>query len=391
MKQQGFVLVTAVLVIFLMLASLNYVLLKTTSHIKTTQFTKTQMKSMLLAENGLAAARRIIAEKEINEILVGLDGTGSLLQENNPLNPLDPAEARSVDISSWENKNDDGFYRFSPASGQNVLIKISNNDAEPPFVDQDGEVRVRSLGTVKNGLLESELPGIKNQVTLLEGIYRKENAFTLPSPLVCYDPQGRWDFEGNEFQIRGGEESSVLLLGDLALAQSEVLNIFARELPPECRDSTIPFALSGEGMAGYPNLVYLSSPQFWNHFRKNIGRFGADLSVEGDAPSFSGMLKFSGDTPMKGSYSGILVTSGDITLTGNFLMEGILLHLGGGKLNFRQHSSVRGAVLYIADESEGGSSLKIEDQSRIIYSRSAIETARKYLPVTHLGTRIIYE
>ena len=149
--------------------------------------------------------------------------------------------------------------------------------------------------------------------------------------------------------------------------------------------------MSGEGMAAYPNLVYLSSPQFWNHFRNNIGRFGADLSAEEDAPSSSGMFKFTASAPLRGSYSGILVTSGDTTLTGNFLLEGILLHLGGGELNFRQHSSVRGAVLYIADEYEGGSSLKIEDQSRIIYSRTAIEAARKYLPVTHLGTRIIYE
>ena len=254
-------------------------------------------------------------------------------------------------------------------------------------------VRVRSLGTVKNGLLESELPGIKNQVTLLEGIFRKENPFALPSPLVCFDPTEGWVFEGNEFQIRGGEESSVLLLGELAWAQSAVLNIFAdSELPPECRDSDVPFAISGEGMAAYPNLVYLSSPQFWNHFRNNIGRFGADLSAEQDtSPSPSGLFKCTAGTPLKGSYSGILVTSGNTTLTGNFLLEGILLHIGGGELNFRQHSSVRGAVLYIADESEGDSSLKIEDQSRIIYNRTAIETARKYLPVTHLGTRIIYE
>ena len=391
MKQKGFVLVTAILVIFIMLASMNYVLLKTSSHIKTTQFTATQMQSLLLAETGLAAARRILAEKEISEILVGQDGIGSILQQNIPLNPIDPAEARSIDFSSWENQNDDGFYRFSPAPGQEVFIKISNNDIEPPFLDQDGEVRVRSLGIVKNGLLESELPDIKNQVTLLEGIFRKEDPFTLPSPLLCYDPQGHWNFEGNEFQIRGGEQSSVLLLGEPALAQSADLNIFAGELPPECRDSNLPFAISGEEMAEYPNLAYLSSPLFWKHFRNNIDSFGTDLNAEEKAPSYSGMFKFSGNNPLKANFSGILVTSGDITLTGNFLMEGILLHLGGGELNFRQHSAVRGAVLYIADESEGDSSLKIEDQSRILYSRTAIEAARKYLPVTHLGTRIIYE
>ncbi len=391
MKEKGFVLVTAILVIFVMLASMNYVLLKTSLHIKTTQFTETQMQSLLLAETGLATARRILAEKEISKILVGPDGTGSVLLDNHSLNPIDPAEARSVDFSSWENNNDDGFYRFSPASGQEVFIKISNNSIEPPFLDQDGEVRVRSMGAVKNGLLESELPDMKNQVTLLEGIFRKEDPFTLPSPLLCFDPEGHWSFEGNEFQIKGGEESSVLLLGEAALAQSADLNILADKLPPECRDSSLPFAISGEEIAGYPNLAYLSSPIFWNHFRNNIESFGTYLAAEEEPPSYSGMIKYSGTIPLKASFSGILVTSGDITLAGNFSMDGILLHLGSGELNFRQHSAVRGVVLYIADESGGSSSLKIGDRSRIIYSRAAVEAARKYLPVTHLGTRIIYE
>ena len=133
LETAGFCAVTAVLVIFLMLASMNYVLLKTSSHIKTTQYTGTQMQSLLLAETGLAAARRILAAKEISEILVGQDGTGSISQENNPLNPLDPADARTIDFSSWENKNDDGFYRFSPASGQEYSSEYQTTALNLPF------------------------------------------------------------------------------------------------------------------------------------------------------------------------------------------------------------------------------------------------------------------
>ena len=180
MNQKGFVLITSILVIFLMMASMGYLQLKTASHIRTTQFSSRQMSSLLLAEAGIAEAGKIIAREEIGDILVGKNGVGSILQEDDPINPLDPLQARSTDFSSWENKNDDGFYRLSPAPGQEVLIKISNNDPEPPFQDQDGEVRVRSLGIIQNGLLESEIPGIKNQVTLLEGRFRKESPFFVP-------------------------------------------------------------------------------------------------------------------------------------------------------------------------------------------------------------------
>lgn len=391
MKQEGFVLVTSILVIFLMVAAMSYVQLKTASHIKTTQYAGKQMSSMLLAETGIIKARGIISENEINMILAGGDGVGSTVQGNLTSNPIDPVEARTIDFASWQNKCDDGFYSYFTAPDQAIFLKISNNSAEPPFSDLDGEVRVRSLGIIKNGLLESEIPEIKNQVTILEGVFRKETPFAVPSPLVFNDPEGRWIFEGDEFQINGGEASSILLLGEHSSEQAGTLIRLADKLLLECFDSTIPFVAAGEETEGYPNLEQLSSPGFWDHFRNNISEFGINILSEESGPVSRELFKYSGDKPLRGNYSGILVTSGDVTLSGNFSIEGLILHLGGGTLALRQRSSVKGSVLYIADGSGGDSSVKIQDRARIIYSRSAIDNAQKCLPVTHLGTRIIYE
>jgi hypothetical protein len=391
MKQKGFVLLTSILVILLMLAAMSYVHLKTVSHIKTTQYAEKQMSSMMLAEIGMSKARQIISKNDINVILAGKDGTGSAVPENLDLNPIDPVEARTIDFTSWRKNNDDGYYRYSPARDQLILLKISNNSAEPPFADLDGRVTVRSLGIIKNGLLESEIPEIKNQVTILEGIFRKETPFILPSPLVFLDPASSWIFEGDEFQIKGGEVSSILLLGKQCFEQFEALKMLADELKPECRDNSIPFAAIGSETNGYPNITYLSSPAFWEHFRSNISKFGINIFTEEETRKSEGLFKYSSHKYLKGDYSGILVTSGDVTLTGNFSIEGLILHLGGGSLDLRQHSSVKGAVLYIANEDAGNSLIKIQDQARIIYDRSAIENAQRYLPVTHLGTRIIYK
>lgn len=391
MKQEGFVLVTSILVVFLMLAAMSYVQLKTASHIKTTQYAGKQMSSMLLAEIGIIKARHIISENEINMILAGKDGVGSTVKDKLTSNPIDPVEARTVDFASWQNKCDDGFYSFSAAPDQTIFLKVSNNPAEPPFSDLDGEVRVRSLGIIKNVLLESEISEIKNQVTILEGIFRKETPFVVPSPLVFNDPEGRWTFEGDEFRINGGETSSILLLGEHSSEQLETLNMLADEFLPECFDSSIPFAAAGEETEGYPDLEQLSSPGFWDHFRNNISDFGINILSEESALISGKLFKYSGDKPLRGNYSGILVTSGDVTLSGNFSIEGLILHLGGGILAFRQRSSVEGAVLYIADGFGGDSSVMIQDRARITYSRSAIDDAQKCLPVTHLGTRIIYE
>lgn len=391
MKQKGFVLITAILVIFLMMASMSYVQLKTSSHIRTNQFTSIQMSSMALAESGIAEARKIIASEEIEDILVGNNGAGSIIQKDNSINPVDPSLARFMDFSSWKNENDDGFYRFSPAAGEEVLIKISNNELEPPFLDQDGEVRVRSLGIIKNGLLEGEIPGVKNQVTLLEGIFRKECPFFLPAPLVCFDHRGNWLFEGENFQIRGGPEASVLLLGEHSPEKVSEFELLSAEPATECFDSSVPAAATPDSITGYPNLSRLAGLEFWNHFRNNINKFAAVLDTEGNEPVHKGLLRYTGKAPLLGCYSGILVTGGDVTLAGDFSIEGILLHLGGGELDFTGRSSAKGAVIYIAEGSEEDSSLAIRERARITYSRSAIEAAHRYLPVTHLGTRIIFE
>ena len=148
---------------------------------------------------------------------------------------------------------------------------------------------------------------------------------------MLFDSSGNWLFEGLDFHIQGGPEASVLLLGENASGQVVELNLFADETAPECFDSSVPAAAAQEEITGSPILSSLASPEFWNHLRNNIKDFAAGIERERNIPVNKGLLMYTGTAPLLGRYSGILVTAGDVILAGNFSIDGILLHLGGGK------------------------------------------------------------
>lgn len=391
MNQKGFVLVTSILLVLLMLGVVGMILRKTAGHIKTSQFAVKQMESMVLAETGVSEARRIIAEHDINRILAGADGVGSIVMNDSFRNPIEPSEAVQTDISLLQSDCDDGFYRFSTENDRAILVRISNNAGESPFQDADREVIVRSIGIVRNTLLESETGTHKNQVTLLESRLRKESFSDLPSPLVLYDEEGRWRFEGSEFRVDGDEMPSVLILGNSAARNLAELRDLAGQEKPECFNGPKPGVMPGLNVLPGPGIEWLESPDFWEHFSSSIPEFGIEISGGEPQEYHKGLLKYSGGGRLQGSFTGILVTSGNVTLGRDFLIKGLLIHLGSGELRLMQNSSVIGALLYIAVTAEGGSGLVIGDQARIAYSKSDLEKAGRYLPVTHLGTRIIHE
>jgi len=391
MKERGFVLVTAILIVFLMLSAFSYVQLKTASHIKTSQFTGKQMGSMVLAEIGAEKAYGIISRNEINTILARGESSAFSHDTDQSLNPVSPFDARSRDISILAEKCGQGSYYLHCGPGKAVIFKISNNPEEPPLTDSDGKVIVRSFGIIKNSLLESEIGFARNQITILESRFRKDKPFILPAPLVFSDPDSGWIFEGDQYRISGGDSAAILLLEPKYPAVQNDLNLLDGSIPDECIDFPGPDISATGDLPHDPDLELVSSPSFWEHFRSNLADFGENLGNSNSTRPKSGFFKFPEGKLGQGKITGVLVTSGEVELSGNFSLEGLLIHLGGGELVLAQGSSVKGGILYKSDESTEKSSIKIRDQVRILYSPQCIDAAHKYLPVTHLGTRIISE
>ena len=69
MKKRGFVLLSSLLVVLMMLSFVSLLLLKTEAHIRTSRYAQNQMRSISLAEGGLEEARKIIAENPIAGLL----------------------------------------------------------------------------------------------------------------------------------------------------------------------------------------------------------------------------------------------------------------------------------------------------------------------------------
>ena len=390
MKEKGFILVTSILIVFMMLAVLGYVQLKTISHIKTSQFSGIQMESMKLAEMGANKASRMLSTQDINSLLISAKDESLQAGDDYSLNPLDPSEARSNKISELESKFGNRCCFSKPDPGKAVVFKISNNPEEPPSLDSDGKVIVRSFGIVENGLLESEIGITKNQITILESIFRKDKPFMIPAPVILRDPDSRWFFNGLDFRVSGGDQAAILLLGTPSPVPANEIALLNQSLDEKCIDYQGNAVAAAGPLNGYANLTMLSSQDFWDHFKSNIDEFAIALNKDLPCPD-PGLYKFSNGSLVKDNYSGVLVTSGDIELGGIFSLNGLLIHLGGGELVLSEECSINGGVIYTASLEDDSSSIVIQDQARIVYSPESIDKAHNCFPVTHLGTRIISE
>lgn len=392
MKNRGYVLLASLLIIMIMLSSVGFILLKTESHIRTSRYAQNQLLTVSLAETGIAEARRIIAETPIEKILSGKDGIPSPPEGERIFDPVTLNEALTGESGKWEALNDAGFFAFHPEDGSAVLIRISNDREEQTFIDRDGKLVVRSMGIVRSPLLEAQTSAIKNQVTVLEGLFRKEIEFLLPSPLAMFDEEGGWSFEGDGFEISGGIHSSITLLG---IPPASLVDQLSRLVKEEKRKNFtgasrgIAACIDGQGSG--PCFPRLGSTGFWNHFRENIGSFGKEITSDDAGVLEKGFYKYSRGSRLRADITGVLVTTGDVLLDNGFILRGLLIHLGDGRLRLAGNCRVSGAVLYSASGADGNSGIEVAGRAGIIHSGSDLETALACLPVTHLGTRIIEE
>jgi hypothetical protein len=310
------------------------------------------------------------------------------------------AESRRVDPSTWLPPDDDGLPTYQ---GQQLLpqgyhaegrgyffLKFSNNPEEDPEHDEDQIVLVRSMGIVPDQVQNPLFPNVKNSVALLEARFRQERAFSLPSPLTLFGDSGAFQWEGESFMVEGGQEFAIslvspspsTLLQDLmgSLSGSQQQSIQGLGGTPSIRDAS-PLYLTEQIYRG------LFNSEFWDHFLTQLPGF-TDQPMKGIAfwPD-GGVL----DSP----FSGILIARRDLILRDRAQIQGLLLHLGGGRLTLRDRAEVIGGVWMSNHDSTGDNlkagqlSLHVTGSSTIRYDRAAIRKALSLLPPTQLGWRVL--
>ncbi len=397
----GFTLLTSMMLILFMISFSLFLHLRIRTQWEMAADVESQLYSLVLAENGIEYARTLLPHLELNLLLAGLDGTFSEIHSSEWRNPMSFAEAMRVDPSTWKPPHDDGlpFYDSQPllpgghqGAGEGYFfLKFSNNPEESPEHDEDHIILVRSLGIVPSPVRDFFFPHLRNSVALLEARFRQERAFSLPSPLTLLGHSGSFQWDGEHFSIEGKETFAITLLStspstlfpDLvgSLSGLQQQSIQGHGVHPSIRVAS-PQDLSE------PMAQHLLNPGFWYHFLVQLPQF------TDDPPRGIVFLPEGGvfDQP----FSGILVAQGDLVLGNGAQIEGLLLHLGQGKLTLREQSQVIGGIWMSnfgttsGELKSGPLALQISDSSVIRYDQAAIEAALTLLPPTQLGWRILF-
>ena len=362
---------------------------------------ESQLYSLVLAENGIEYARTLLPHLELNSLLRGIDDRHCGTNFPEWRNPVPFTEAPGIDPKRWAPLCDDGlpFYEgqlllpngYPAEGGGNFFLRFSNNPEESPDQDEDHVILVRSVGIVPSPLKDPFLPGIENGVALVEARFRQEVTFFLPSPLTVFGDSGSFQWEGTQFSIAGNDHFGVSIVSvsqtDLypnfldSLSTIQQTCIQGRGLDPSIHDAT---ALYLEKAIYQP----LFQPQFWSHFVQQLPDFE-------DGPS-GGILFYPEGGVKEDSFSGVLVVRKNFTLSKHARIEGLLLHLGNGRLVLQDATQIVGAVWMSNLDSSRGVltssplSLLMSGTTQISYDVSAVRKALAFFPPTQLGWRILF-
>jgi hypothetical protein len=361
---------------------------------------ESQLHSQVLAGNGVEYARHLLPYLDIPELLLGPDGSPCSTQESEWRNPISFENAQRLSLREWASGCDDGLpihpsVDLGNSDGSGFKIRFSNNPEEDRYRDQDHILIVRSMGIVPGGA-SVFAPEIRNCVTLLEARLRQERLFQLPSPLVVLGDGVECIFLGTGFLVDGtAEHAAVTVVGlsgpgpvqDLLAGLSDEQRYLVRGRGQ--------YESVEDGREEYSSAFYarLFQVTFWRHFNQRIADF-ADLPTPSTEERGLYFLPHGG--VLEGSYRGMLIARGDLTLHANARIEGLLIHLGGGRLTLTENSKVGGGVwLSNLDDStdelrSGDVSLEISGSTEIRFDFQAIQRALQVLPATQMGWRMVF-
>ncbi|MFQ5740775.1 MAG: hypothetical protein ACE5JX_17365, partial [Acidobacteriota bacterium] len=397
---RGFSLITVLLWMLLMGTLVLLLHVRLTSQFRVTAEVDRQLYSLILAENGVEYARTILPHLDLNDLLSGLDGVHSGVDASEWRNPMPLAKAREIDPSTWLWERDDGLPFFQNrlllpggyrAEGEGYFfLRFSNNPEESPESDEDFVVLVRSLGLAPSLPVQPSMPSVRNNVSIVEARFRQETTFALPSPLTLLGDSGTFQWEGENFTIDGGDHFGVSLV---EASQSGLEQDFQESLTPRqwarIQGQGSPSSLQDATQTYREKRNYqvvFRSP-FWKHFEEHLPEFSDPKETLRFLPE-GGVVDE--------SLTGVLVARGNLTLQGDVRLEGLLLHLGGGRLELRDGARVNGAIwMSNVDASRSQPTalplwLSVRDSAAVVYEAEAIRQALAQLPPTQLGWRILF-
>jgi hypothetical protein len=395
------VLLVTLSLIFLVSSILLFIHLQLIANMRTVVHMEGRLHSLVLAQNGVEAAKAILVDNDVNDLLAGADGTTCRAAPDYWPNPIDLDSARTGEIGGLTGcRCDDGIpstdhiqrvgLQLARADSGRFFVRFSNDRSEPPSVDQNRIVQVRSVGLCRSLDRSETLPGFRNHVTVIEAVLRREEALLLPAPLNLAGKRGDFQFSGSRFRVQASGQPAVALID---LDGALMYDFQGSLLPDQHR------CFSGLGPApsvvraetefrNHPQRQVLMSSDFWDALIRRLPTYAQPISGTG---SQHGLVLAEGDQRLSGRVRGILFASGDLELHGGAEVTGLIVHLGGGRLTLRDASRVRGAVWASNPALDNGIvKLGLLDASKIIYSAEAVEEACRYLPVTQLGWRVVF-
>ncbi len=400
-RAPGFSLLTALLWTFLLASVALLLHLRLSGQLVAAHDSERQLYSFLLAESGVEYARTILPHLDVNELLTGRDGRHQGTAAAEWRSPMPYRQAQVADPADWRPGSDDGlpFYGrrallpggYKATANGRFFLRFSNNPEEEPGRDLDKIVLVRSLGVAPGFLPDPAAPGFHNAVTLVEARLRQERVFDLSAPLTLFGDGGVFEFEGTSFLIDGGDQPAVAVVSfkrggigqdlRLALDPGQESRIRGEGANPSIADASREYRSN-------PVQTRVFEPDFWEAFQTHLPMF-ADSSKKA--------ITYFPDGGVLGakSYQGVVVAKGDLDARGAKI-EGLLLHLGGGRLDLSKGTRVKGGVwMSNLDQFRGGLGaqplhLRVADDASVIHDTKIITHALGKLPPTQLGWRILF-
>lgn len=388
-RESGFVLL-AVLGLFVLGSALVLLVHRmTTSSLESVVSLDEQLHAQVLSENGVAAARALLRLGDPNELLAGRDRT---FGEPGSRNPIEFDAARRFRPGTWSPAEDDGYPSppWEPVStlGRGFyLFRFSNNPEEGTVGDEDGVLLVRSMGIVPSRLCLDRGECL-NQVAMIEAKLRKELVFHVVNPVTLFGSWGEFEFKaGWEEAIRFGEERpfgviqphGAELAGQLALA-------LGRRDPASVLDDR------SQVYRENPNRGRIFDLEYWLYLEESLSANPLPGVRTGGKPSVAFLAE---GGRLDEFYKGVLWARGDLTLGGGTDFTGLLIHLGGGRLEFEPGARLSGAVwasdpLNGTEPGAGRITLRVSSRALVEFDRQALDEALVLLPPTLLGWRMLF-
>jgi hypothetical protein len=399
---------TAVMVVFLMSGVLALLYLQVRASWILTGNIEGQLQSIAMAENGVETARAIIADSNLDELLAGPDGAGCLLTEPGWRNPMPVDLARALDPREWVPDCNDGLVTqelgvelsrgLHEAQNGFFMLRFTNNPEESLFEDRDQVVVARSMGVVPERVSDPALSEIKNHVYLIEAKFRKETSFRFSSALTIGGDLLDIGLEGSDFLVEGNEEAGISFV---TIQLPSAQELFHQALQPDqigCFSGAggLPSLLDAtEAFTGEKRFSRLLTSEFWTHFEANLPDFADAIPASGSS-ALDGLFFMPEGGVINKPISGVVVAIGDVEISDGAEIDGLLLHLGRGRLVFKGNSIVSGAVWVSSFDTSGGNlvcdeiQLTLSESTQLIYDSDSVDRALQYLPATQLEWRVIF-